>query len=88
MITWLAEIRVMLKPSVNDPQGLSIKGALQSLGFAQVATVRAGKLITVELAASTREEAEAQVAHMCEKLLANPVIETYEFALEARTPVA
>jgi phosphoribosylformylglycinamidine synthase len=86
--TWLAEIRVMLKPSVNDPQGLSILGALRSLGFASAGSVRAGKVIQVEFAAADRAEAEALADRMCQQLLANPVIETYEFALEARTPVA
>jgi phosphoribosylformylglycinamidine synthase PurS subunit len=81
-MTWKAEVRVMLKPSVNDPQGLSIRGALHSLGFAGVQTVRAGKLMQVELEAESREEAEQQVERMCAQLLANPVIETYAFAVE------
>jgi phosphoribosylformylglycinamidine synthase len=83
MTWWRAEIRVMLKPSVNDPQGLSIRGALHALGFASVDEVRAGKLIQVRLEASERSEAEESVKKMCSQLLANPVIETYEFALVA-----
>ena len=86
---WRAEVRVMLKPSVNDPQGLSIRGALRSLGFAEVDSVRAGKLIQVELESDTRQAAEQAVEQMCAQLLANPVIETYAFVLDeapARVP--
>jgi phosphoribosylformylglycinamidine synthase subunit PurS len=71
----------MLKASVNDPQGLSIRNALKTLGFAGVQDVRAGKLIAITLDARDRSTAEAACTDMCEKLLANPVIETYEFSL-------
>jgi phosphoribosylformylglycinamidine synthase len=85
---WRAEIRVMLKPSVNDPQGLSIRGALRSLGFDTVEEVRAGKLIQVQLDAPDRATAEQRVEKMCQQLLANPVIETYSFELvDAPAPV-
>jgi phosphoribosylformylglycinamidine synthase len=77
---WLAEIQVMLKPSVNDPQGLSIRGALVSLGF-EVADVRAGKLLQVRLEAADRASARDAVERMCAQLLANPVIETSSFTL-------
>jgi phosphoribosylformylglycinamidine synthase len=86
---WVAEIRVMLKPSVNDPQGLSIRNALRTLGFGGVAEVRAGKLIQVRLHAADRRSAEQAVERMCAQLLANPVIETYSFTLDeapARVP--
>jgi phosphoribosylformylglycinamidine synthase PurS subunit len=87
-MTWRAEVRVMLKPSVNDPQGLSIRGALHALGFADVGSVRAGKVIQVELEAVDRASAEAAVERMCAQLLANPVIETYSFELvESTAPV-
>ena len=88
MSAWLAEVRVMLKPSVNDPQGLSIRNALRTLGF-EVEDVRAGKLIQVRLEADDREAAEAAVTSMCNKVLANPVIEAFEFSLgeaPARVP--
>lgn len=88
MTQWLAEVRVMLKPSVNDPQGLSIRNALRTLGF-DVEDVRAGKLVQVWLEAADRANAEAAVTQMCDKLLANPVIETYEFSVSespARVP--
>jgi phosphoribosylformylglycinamidine synthase PurS subunit len=85
---WLAEVRVMLKPSVNDPQGQSIRNALRTLGFANVEDVRAGKLIQIRLSAADQADAEAQVGRMCEQLLANPVIETSSFTLEpAPAPV-
>jgi phosphoribosylformylglycinamidine synthase PurS subunit len=86
--TWLAEVRVMLKPSVNDPQGQSIRNALRTLGFETVSDVRAGKVIQVRLSAPDQSHAEADVARMCDQLLANPVIETYAFTLEpAPSPV-
>jgi phosphoribosylformylglycinamidine synthase len=88
MTTWLAEVRVMLKPSVNDPQGLSIRNALRTLGYDGVEDVRAGKLIQVLASAPDRDAAQASIAAMCEKLLANPVIETYQFTLsEVGAPV-
>ncbi len=71
-----------LKPTVNDPQGLTIRGALHSLGFADVESVRAGKYLEVRIAAGDRAQAESQLAEMCRKLLANPVIEDYRFELE------
>ena len=82
MSDWLAEIQVLLKTSVNDPQGLSIRHALQALGFSSVEEVRAGKLIQVRLGADNRAEAEKAVESMCAQLLANPVIETYRFSLD------
>jgi phosphoribosylformylglycinamidine synthase subunit PurS len=86
--SWHAEVRVMLKPSVNDPQGLSIRNALRTLGFDTVEDVRAGKLIQVRIEADGRQAAEQAIDQMCAKLLANPVIETYEFSLvEAPSPV-
>jgi phosphoribosylformylglycinamidine synthase len=85
---WLAEIQVMLKPSVNDPQGLSIRGALRTLGLA-ADDVRMGKLLHVRLSAADRAAADEAVERMCSQLLANPVIETYRFTLrEAPAPVA
>ncbi|MBI2912892.1 MAG: phosphoribosylformylglycinamidine synthase subunit PurS [Chloroflexi bacterium] len=79
---FLARVYVTLKPTVNDPQGLTIKGALHSLGFADVASVRAGKYMEIRLNAAKRKQAEAQVKEMCRKLLANPVIEDFRFELE------
>jgi phosphoribosylformylglycinamidine synthase len=74
---YLARVYVTLKPTVNDPQGLTIEGALKSLGFADVEGVRAGKYIEVRLNAASADAAHASVTEMCNKLLANPVIENF-----------
>jgi len=77
----LAKIYVTLKPTVNDPQGLTIQGALRALGFADVESVRAGKYLELRIADTEMDEAKARVDDMCRKLLANPVIEDYRFEL-------
>jgi len=82
MTTFLARVYVTLKPTVNDPQGLTIKGGLHSLGFAEVESVRAGKYMEIRLQANDRAQAEKQVAEMCRLLLANPVIEDFRFQLD------
>ena len=82
MASYLARVYVSLKPTVNDPQGLTIADALRALGFAEVEGVRAGKYIEVRLTAPSSEAAQARVDSMCDKLLANPVIETYRFEVE------
>ena len=79
---YLAKIYVTLKPTVNDPQGLTIKGALHNLGFAKVRSVRAGKYMEVMLEGDDQGIAHQEVDEMCKKLLANPVIENYTFELE------
>ena len=79
---YLARVYVTLKPTVNDPQGLTIRGALHSLGFSDVASVRAGKYLEVRLDAKDRKQAEKKLGEMCRKLLANPVIEDSRFELE------
>ncbi|MEE8442201.1 MAG: phosphoribosylformylglycinamidine synthase subunit PurS [Dehalococcoidia bacterium] len=78
---FLAKVYVTLKPSVNDPQGLTIMGGLRSLGFQSVSDVRAGKYLEVRLQETERTQAEDRVREMCDKLLANPVIEEYRFEL-------
>jgi phosphoribosylformylglycinamidine synthase len=79
---FLARVYVTLKPAVNDPQGLTIRGALHSLGFGGVDAVRAGKYMEIRIDAPDAAAAEAQVAEMCRKLLANPVIEDFRFEIE------
>ena len=74
-----AKIHVTLKPGVNDPQGLAIAGGLHSLGFSGVSEVRAGRYLEVRLEGADRSTAERQVEEMCQKLLANTVIETYRY---------
>ncbi len=82
-MTYLAKIHVMLKPTVNDPQGLTIARALGRLGFGTVGSLRAGKYFEVKIECDDLATAEADVKSMCEKLLANPVIETFTYVLEA-----
>lgn len=67
----------MLKDGVLDPQGEAVRHALATLGFADVQAVRQGKVIDLDLAATDRATAETEVKAMCEKLLANTVIEKY-----------
>ncbi len=76
---WLAKVFVTLKPVVNDPQGLTIQGALHNLGFAAVSSVRAGKYFEIRVDVPEKAEAERAVGEMCARLLANPVIEDYRF---------
>lgn len=78
---WTAQVQVTLKPAVNDPQGLAIRGGLHQLGFESVRGVRAGKFFQLQLDAANREEAEKLVDTMCRRLLSNPVIEDYTFEL-------
>jgi phosphoribosylformylglycinamidine synthase PurS subunit len=72
-----ATVHVFLKPGVLDVQGKAIEGALHGLGFADVSGVRVGKTIAFELAGEDPAKAEAEVKSMCERLLANTVIEGY-----------
>lgn len=83
---YLAKVYVILKPTVNDPQGLTIKGGLHMLGFKDVASVRAGKYLEIMLEGDDLARAQEQVRQMCHKLLANPVIENYRFELEKVQP--
>ena len=78
---WRAEIKVLLKKSVLDPQGRAVEKALASLGYANINQVRIGKYLEVTIATADRGAAEAQVREMCARLLTNPVIEDYTFTL-------
>lgn len=82
---FLARIYVTLKPTVNDPQGRTVLGSLRNLGFASVVDTRVGKYLEVRVDETDPSRAEAMVTEMCEKLLANPVIEQFRFDLEAVT---
>ncbi len=77
--SYLAVIEVMLKPLVNDPQGLAVRDGLQTLGFDGVEAVRVGKRIEVTLSAADAVDAETSVRSMCDQLLANQVIEDFRF---------
>lgn len=76
-----AVVYVTLRQSVLDPQGHAVKGALHSLGFDEVKDVRIGKYMEVELDTADRSQAEKRISAMCEKLLANTVIEDYRFEI-------
>lgn len=76
-----ARVFVTLKNGVLDPQGKAIEGALGSLGFEGVDAVRQGKIFDLKVNANSKEEAKAEIAKMCEKLLANTVIENYTIEL-------
>ena len=80
-MTMKARVTVTLKTSVLDPQGKAIHGALATLGFEGVDNVRQGKLIELELDETDRDEAKRKIEAMCEKLLANTVIENYAIDL-------
>jgi phosphoribosylformylglycinamidine synthase PurS subunit len=79
-----ATVTIELKPSVLDPQGKAIAHSLSSLGFAGVEDVRVGKLFRIVLAdgGQPRAEVESQLQKMCEKLLANTVIENFSYTIE------
>lgn len=76
-------VQIVPRPGILDPQGAAVVGALKTLGFASVADVRIGRFLTVDVEADSAGAATFAVQRMCEKLLANPVIE--DFALEAPT---
>jgi phosphoribosylformylglycinamidine synthase PurS subunit len=84
---YLAKVYVTLKPTVNDPQGLTVLGALRNLGLSTVNDVRVGKYLEVRVDETNRSRASSLVEEMCDKLLANPVIEEYRFDLEELSPV-
>ena len=82
MPRWQAGVTVMLKPVVNDPQGLAVESGLQQLGYAGVSHVRVGKYIELALVAQDEMDARAKIEEMCDKLLANPVIEDYAYVVD------
>jgi phosphoribosylformylglycinamidine synthase subunit PurS len=75
---YTASVNVMLKDGISDPQGQTIERALPALGYEGVSGVRVGKRIDLEIEAPTPDEARSRVEEMCRRLLANPVIESYE----------
>ena len=78
---YLARIYVYLKETVNDPEGTTILGGLKALGFAEVENVRSGKYIELTINAADEKSAEVLVTEMCDKVLANTIIENYRFEL-------
>ena len=77
----IARIVVTPKPVVNDPQGITVKQGLATLGFREVSDVRVGKYIEVSLDAESEHEARQRVEAMCRQLLANHVIEDFHFEI-------
>jgi phosphoribosylformylglycinamidine synthase PurS subunit len=75
----IAIVIVTPKPVVNDPQGVTVKQGLASLGFSEVSDVRVGKYIELKLDGATEHEARTRVEEMCRQLLANYVIEDFRF---------
>lgn len=82
------KIFVRLKEGVLDPQGKAVERSLHSLGYKEVRDVRMGKYLEVDLDVPSRQAAEHRIREMCDKLLANPVIEDYRFEIEAEKPSA
>jgi phosphoribosylformylglycinamidine synthase subunit PurS len=80
--TWQAEVVVLPKEGVNDPEGEAILGGLQSLGYAGVERVTAGRLLRLTVHASDESSAKQTVSKMCDQLLANPVIEAYNVEVQ------
>lgn len=76
-----AKIHITLKNGVLDPQGKAIENALDHLGFSGVNQVRQGKYIELALDETSKQKAETQIKEMCEKLLANTVVENYQYEL-------
>jgi phosphoribosylformylglycinamidine synthase len=79
----MAEVHVALRPGIADPEGLSIGSALRSLGYASVDEVRSGKLMRIGFEADDHAAAESEVAEMCRRLLANPVLEVASWEIRA-----
>jgi phosphoribosylformylglycinamidine synthase PurS subunit len=80
---FIAEIDVMPKKEILDPQGKAVTGSMKNIGLAEITNVRIGRHITLELVADSRELAEEKVDAACKKLLANLIMESYEFEIAA-----
>lgn len=80
---WLARVYVTPKVGVLDPQGKAVQHSLHALGYPEVGDVRIGRYLELRLVDVSRESAETRVREMCERLLANRVIEDYRFAVDA-----
>ena len=76
------KIFVSLKNGVLDPQGKAVERSLHTLGYKEVQDVRVGKFVELNLQAGSREAAEDRIREMCDRLLANPVIENFHYEIE------
>jgi phosphoribosylformylglycinamidine synthase len=83
MNAFTVQVRVMPRAALLDPQGEAVERALHALGFGDVARVRMGKHVVLEVTAATRDAALAQAQAMCDRLLANPVTEDYDLVVDA-----
>ena len=84
---WTAEVHVSLRGGIADPEGQTIGSALRSLGYGSVSEVRSGKLMRIAFEAEDHAAAEAEVAEMCRRLLANPVRETASWQSRSDEPI-
>jgi phosphoribosylformylglycinamidine synthase len=82
MKKYIAEIDVMPLKNLLDPQGKAVFHSMQKIGFSEVSSVRIGKHITMELEAESKEKAMERVEEACSKILANPVMEGYEYNIK------
>jgi phosphoribosylformylglycinamidine synthase len=82
-VRWLADVHVTLRAGIADPEGQTIAGALKSLGYPSVSEVRSGKLLRIGFEADDAQAADATVAEMCRRLLANPVMEVATWDVRA-----
>lgn len=81
-MTWRVHVRILPRAGLLDPQGQAVEHALSALHFPEASNVHVGKAIALDVAAGSAAEAAARVRTMCDKLLANPVTEDYEIAVE------
>jgi phosphoribosylformylglycinamidine synthase PurS subunit len=79
------EVRVMPRAALLDPQGQAVEHALHALGFAEVARVRVGKHLVLDVEATSGDDAAARARAMCDRLLANPVTEDFDVAVQEGT---
>jgi phosphoribosylformylglycinamidine synthase subunit PurS len=82
MIKFQAEIDVMPKKEILDPQGKAVTGSMKNLGLTEIHNVRIGKHISLEIEADSEENAHAKVEQACKSLLANLIMESYSFKVE------
>ena len=80
-MTWRVNVRILPRTGLLDPQGQAVEHALRALDFREASNVHVGKAIALEVDAESRDQAEARVREMCDRLLANPVTEDFEIEI-------
>lgn len=80
-MTWRVNVRILPRTGLLDPQGQAVEHALRALNFGEASNVHVGKAIALEVDAASRDQAEARVREMCDRLLANPVTEDFEIEI-------